>query len=288
MIVYRGGLRLETVPPRKDSSLFSGAGRPAGRKTIALVLLILVFLGAGWLLLSTFLPLAWTLVNLNAAAPFVTVPPLVRVAMNTVLPAAISVLLVQLPLAYLGGLGIGALRPLGRKSELLLLPFSPWLFVTAGPLSVVFYLWSSRLGLLNTLAAAAPPMFLNVPMLFAFTLFFQGQEPRWRAARAEGAPGAFGRTVILPSLPLAAALGGLFLLLTLQDGYWPSLLVVRQDLYGLPMLLRQLFRQSDWGQIACVMSALFIPIFLLFAAFFAAMQGLFADRLAVTAKSSCD
>ena len=47
-------------------------------------------------------------------------------------------LCIQLPIAYLGALGIGALRPLGRYSEWLLLPFSPWLFITALPLSVAF------------------------------------------------------------------------------------------------------------------------------------------------------
>ncbi|HRE27220.1 MAG TPA: hypothetical protein PK954_11345, partial [Anaerolineales bacterium] len=48
---------------------------------------------------------------------------------NTLVPPLVG-LVIQWPLALLGGYAIGGLRPLGRHSLWLLVPFAPWLFVT--------------------------------------------------------------------------------------------------------------------------------------------------------------
>ena len=88
---------------------------------------------------AAFLPAAPTLAAYERVAQAV---PSERVWANTLVPPAMSIFLLQLPIAYLGALGIGALRPLGRWSEWLLLPFAPWLFITALPLGIRS--WLSR------------------------------------------------------------------------------------------------------------------------------------------------
>ncbi|NED57537.1 sugar ABC transporter permease, partial [Micromonospora aurantiaca] len=60
--------------------------------------------------------------------------------------------------AFLGALGIGGLRPLGRRSEWLLLPFAPWLFVGIGPLSIAGFENVGTLDLINSFGALIPPM----------------------------------------------------------------------------------------------------------------------------------
>ncbi len=156
----------------------------------------------------------------GAAAPFAQP----EVLPNTFLPP-LAVLLIQLPVAYLAALGIGALRPLGRASEWLLLPFSPWLFVTIGPLSLAAFMSLRDMKQLNTTAALLPPILVSVPMLFVLTLFFKGAARHWQAARAGGAStlSAFFRLVIGPSIPLALLLGGLGMLVSSQELLWSAI-----------------------------------------------------------------
>ena len=145
----------------------------------------------------------------------------------------LAVLVLQLPLAYLGALGISAARPLGRWSEWLLLPFSPWLFVTAGPLSIAAWMNQRQLGQVNTLTGLASPILVSVPMLFVLALFFRGRGPRWRMARAQGQSvvGAFLGAFILPSLPLALLLGVLGMLASGQELLWPLIAANRPELF---------------------------------------------------------
>jgi ABC-type sugar transport system permease subunit len=145
----------------------------------------------------------------------------------------LTVLLLQLPLAYLAALGISALRPLGRWSEWLLLPFSPWLFVTVGPLSVAEFTSLRQAGQLNNMARLAPPLLLSVPMLFVLALFFRSRYARWQSSRAGGqsAVGAFLRQVVAPSIPLALLVGVVGMLVNNQELLWPLLVASKPELY---------------------------------------------------------
>ncbi len=113
-----------------------------------------------------------------------------KMLVNTWLPP-LPVAVVGIGVAALAGFGIGALRPLGRRSELLLLPFAPWLFVGLGPLlpHAANSLYSDAAA--GGFAGLIPPVWLSIPALFLTTLFFRGQAAR-RAAAAT-----------LPPLPVA-------------------------------------------------------------------------------------
>jgi hypothetical protein len=94
--------------------------------------------------------------------------------------------LVSVGVAALGGYGIGALRPLGRRSELLLLLFAPWLLVGIRPLAQVF---SDRAGAGDGLL---PQVWVCIPALAVFTLYFRGRQGQ----------GATGRSLLRPAVPL--------------------------------------------------------------------------------------
>lgn len=93
---------------------------------------------------------------------------------------------VSVGVGALGGYGIGALRPLGRRSELLLLPFAPWLLVGVGPLAPVL---SDQPGAAYGLL---PRVWVCLPALVAFAVYFRGRRGQ----------GATGRPLLRPAVPL--------------------------------------------------------------------------------------
>lgn len=131
--------------------------------------------------------------------------------------------------AALGGYGIGALRPLGPHSEWLLMIFAPWLFAGLGPLAPTWYFWLSDLGLERSWPALVPPVWLSVPALVIFTLLFRGLAER-RAAASAGLG-----SVLLPALPVAAAVGVLTYLVHTQDSYWQTIFSLDESLTTLPV-----------------------------------------------------
>jgi ABC-type glycerol-3-phosphate transport system permease component len=170
---------------------------------------------------------------------------------------------------------------------LLLLPFSPWLFVTVWPLAIAFFEIWTKAGLKGTWAGLLPPIALSVPVLFILTLFFKGQEPKWRAARAgNGSPiGVFLRTLILPALPLAAFLACVSLLLSMQDFLWPLVVTATSiDLAPVSIYLARI--AGLYGQepqlIAAANIGFELPVFVFFFLAFGLLQVFYLDRLALT------
>jgi len=104
-------------------------------------------------------------------------PDPARTLLVTWLPPLVSTV-VGVSLATLAAFGIGALRPLGRWSELLLLPFAPWLFVGVGPLVPRAVFFRRHLGILDEWWALIPPTWLAIPALFLLTLVFAGLADR--------------------------------------------------------------------------------------------------------------
>jgi len=214
-------------------------------------------------------------------------PPVWRVWGNTILPPLVVILLFQVPLAYLGALGIAVVRPFKKWSEVLLLLFSPWLFVTILPLSMVFFDVRREAGLLNTWGALAPPITLSVPALFILTLFFKGQERKWRAVQAAGqsSAGAFFTKLILPSLPLVALLVCASLLFSMQGLLWPLLVSAQPEFAPVSVALLRL--SQLYGNQPPVVAAsavlLGLPLFLFFFLAFGLIQAFYLDRLALVA-----
>jgi ABC-type sugar transport system permease subunit len=290
LIVVLTGLRLERVPWDKEIGLITRGGR---RRVIAVLLLLaMVFIGCTGCLLSV-LPRSWNvLASLGSPGAYAEalkgpIPvPIGRAWINTVLPPLLAILLFQMPITYAAALGIGALRPLKKRSEWLLLLFSPWLFVTVGPPSSVAYLIARQLDLANTVVALLLPSLFSVPILFILTLFFKGQEPRWRAALAEGQSPvkAFFSALILPSLPLTALLACVSLLFGMQDLLWPLLVLNIPDRWTMPLLLSHLSQAGISLPTLVPSIVLFgLPAFLFFFPAFGLFQALYLDRLALVA-----
>ena len=283
LIVVLAGLKLELAPWRQLQEP-SQPRRNAGT-IVLLVVVLLVSVAVG--VAGTWPALANILVSFQRdqayTKAFQTLP-LATAFANTLVPALIVVLL-QVPVAYLAALGIGAVRPLGRWSEVLLLPISPWLFVTAVPLSIVAFQNLQKMHALNTLAGLVPPLPLSVPMVFALTLFFKGQMSHWQNARLGGqsAAAATWGQLIWPSLPLVILLASVALLVSLQDLYWP--LLVSNTPAGMPFsvaLIRQMHLTPDWPLVAASITTFELPLFLWFFVIFGLLQCLYLDRLILT------
>jgi hypothetical protein len=188
-------------------------------------------------------------------------------------------------LALLGGIGIAVFRPLGEKSELLLLIFAPWLFVGIGPLALVDYDRSRHQ--VGTFLGLIPPSWLSIPALVVFTLLLRGLSAQWRAAG--GGYQRLGRMVALPALPM---LGGAVLIAWLvgaQQFLWPWLMVTRRDVspagvvayndtYG--MLYSNLAVRPGLHSSALGL-AYPLPLLALFVLVFAALGSWYLERLAI-------
>lgn len=156
---------------------------------------LLVAFALPWLTTVFSTGLSSTGVSSGTGAARVTFANQVR----TWLPAALGAL-VSVGVAYAAALGIGALRPLGKGSEWLLLPFAPWLLAGSGTLAFSQWSLARDLDLIGTFAALIPPVLVSVPALVVLTLLCRGL--------AQRATTGFARGVLLPSLPMAGVLAG--------------------------------------------------------------------------------
>jgi hypothetical protein len=203
----------------------------------------------------------------------------------TVLPQALGVFLVQIPVAYFAALGIGGLRPLGKASEMLLIFFSPWLFLTVTPLLIVEFFDARNLQILNTMVGLMPRFALSVPILFVLTYFFKGQELKWRASTGEGSGvGAFFRTVILPSLPLAILLGLAAMLVGMQGVAQPLVMTSDADLWTVHLVLMQTLGQyaASPDGLGQIIFAIATPFFVFFVLAFLPFQIFYLPRLSLS------
>jgi hypothetical protein len=120
-------------------------------------------------------------------------------------------------LALVAAIGIGAVRPFGRASEWLLLPFAPWLFVGSGPLYVYTAASLGSTRALNSWLGLVPRTWVVIPALFVLTLLLRGQRARWDRLRTSGEPVSLARIFVLPVLPMVALLAGVTWLVQAQD-----------------------------------------------------------------------
>ncbi|WP_157253306.1 hypothetical protein [Nonomuraea typhae] len=255
LLVVLTGLRIHVATGTTPAT---PAGRLAGILALVLVTLAGLALAAPWLLALS-----------GTAEP---APATLGTHVRTWLPALIGAL-VSVGVAYLGALGIGGLRPLGRRSEWLLLPFAPWLLVGTGPLSIAGWSFVRDLGLVGTFAAVIPPLLVSVPALLVLTLVCR--------SLAQNARTGFLRGVVVPSLPMAGVLAGAVTLVNAQDGLWPTL-VSRETESGpaVVMLRASLGAYRGGGPDVGLMTPL--PVILVALAAAVAAQLLYLDRLAIS------
>ena len=288
LIIVLEGLKIELRPWRESAAPMGGQGEAQPSRagvTVLLVVVLLISLVIGTVAIRPALSsILLSFSTGQAYQEFFRNVPVASVLANTLVPPLLAILL-QLPVAYLAAFGIGAVRPLGRWSEFLLLPVSPWLFVTALPLSLVAFQNLHEMHAVNTLIALVPPVPLSVPMIFVLTLFFKGQEAHWRSARASGqsATAAAWSQLILPSLPMVLLLAAIALLIGLQEFYWP--LVITSDRGAMPFtisLFSLMTQRVGWPVVAAGITLFEAPAFMLLFIILGALQCLYVDRLALT------
>ncbi len=274
LILIASRARFELDPERRSTGLLPASARPVGT-VLAIVALLVV---AGIVVLGLYITFGLFADN-RSTGPVPSIRPQIsNDVLYGLLPAALSVL-VQVPLAYLAGLGIGAFRPLGRRSEWLLLPFSPWLFVTVAPVMTIAWLDTRAHDHLDSVPGLLSPILVSVPALFLFALFAAGQERRRQAALRAGAPGGFGRTVLLPSLPLVALVTVVGFLVQAHDLLWPLLVNMSHHTAALRLLMFSA-RSFGGGGVGPILLAQAMPFTLVALVLLALLQVFYLDRLA--------
>jgi ABC-type sugar transport system permease subunit len=191
--------------------------------------------------------------------------------------------LVSVGVAYLAALGVSGLRPLGRHSEWLLMFFAPWLFVGVAPLSVEFYKALRDAGEVDVESSLLPPILVAVLPLLIMAVLCRGQAERWQQRVSSGAPaaGAFFRTVVLPTLPLAGFLFVVVALVHGQDLFWPMLVAATPENATVPLTLvitQGSMRQGDFSVASATPMAVVLVAFVALAV----VQVLHLDRLTAT------
>jgi ABC-type sugar transport system permease subunit len=105
----------------RKATTVPAAGRPAGSSGLVILIIILVLVVSLPAILAEggafILAFARGQNYPGAASHMGGALALAKVFVNTTLPAFVSSFVIQLPIAYLGALGIGAMRPLGKRSE---------------------------------------------------------------------------------------------------------------------------------------------------------------------------
>lgn len=191
---------------------------------------------------------------------------------------------VGMVVAALAGFAIGALRPLGRLSPVLLLLFAPWLFVGNGVLSLAEQERLADLGLGDEFVSLVPPGWVVVPAVVLFTLLFRGQEARWRELREAGLslPAATARGLVAPALPMFWLVGGATWLVQAQSLLWNQLTAAPGQQAGPAAVVQQL-PEGGAASEAEPAIGLVLPfvVILAFAAGLALLQLSYLDRLTI-------
>jgi ABC-type sugar transport system permease subunit len=197
---------------------------------------------------------------------------------NTWIPPLIATL-IGVTVAGLAAFGISGLRPLGRYSELLLLPFGLFLFVGAGPLVLREYAAGATAGRLNTFLALVPPSRVTIPALILLAMLFRGQALRREVLLQEGRPPSWW-SVIWPGLPLLGLAYLATWLVQAQDALWPYVNGTSTHPTGQYVIWTMLRQFVAYAELP-YSRLLPLPMMLLFLVLGVAGQLLYLDRVAL-------
>ena len=277
MLIISSNLQLKHEP-RNEAESLPTPNTPSIPGWVAIVLSGIAVLAV------TLIPLFMSVTKtLSFADGFSSLPfsSILRMWVVSILPPLLVILFIQFPIAYLGGLAIGAVRPFGKFSNWLLLLFSPWLFVTSVPLAFAAFDRFRNMDMLDSPITLAPPILLSVPMLFIFTLFFSGQSLKWQKAREEGASStsAFFKHLILPSLPLAVFMTAFSLLAATQDLFMPLISGLSIENHTATTNILMFLGSMKPAGASSIIALFGLPLFIFFFIVFAALQVFYLNRL---------
>lgn len=278
-------LRLDLIDTKPAAEKADRPLTPQGSRALpGIVLAPLLLLTIGICLFSA-LPFGWLIrqaLGSDMLGRLVEQISMGRIFVNTFVPPLVSAT-VQVLIAYLAALSLGALRPFGNRSEWLLWLFSPWLLIGVLPLSLASYIAAQKAGTLDTLRASISPILFSVPVLFILTIFFTGRASRLPHERT--VPGFFSH-FILPSLPLAAVLWLVLLFFNAQDIFWPLLVSMSPERYTVNLTLFRLLQmyRVDNGMLATAITFFVMPVCVFFFIGLAFFQVYYLDRLTLYAE----
>lgn len=245
----------QPTPPADQPGPPAGhvVARPAGGSPWLVVSLLVTGVGA-LLALAGLVP--WLLSSVSFSTEAMASGPLAHLV-STWIPPLLSTL-AGVSAAALAGYGIGALRPLGDRSELLLLPFAPWLFVGLPALTPDAFAHRMEDG--SEFLFLVPPASLSIPVLVGSALLFRGV--RWTRA--------------LPVVGLAALMAWI---VAAQDAWWPLIAGIRPDTAPMQVVVLNAVQAFGFDRGVPTGWLYPLPVLLIVAAAITTVQLLTLDRL---------
>lgn len=248
--------------------------------------MIALLIGALAALFVTIIPLGMSIARSVGALSEADLSFMSQSSANSILPMLVTILFIQLPVAYLGALGISVVKPFGKASEWILLLFSPWLFVTAMPFALAAFQNLHTADLLDSPFALTPPILFSIPMLFILTLFFKGQFHTWETSGNEGTPtlSEVFKHWLLPSLPLALFMSALSMLVATQEVFASFMVGASQAHSTITTVIAQFAGGFNPSGIPAVIAWFGVPVAIIAFAIFATLQITYLQRLAILRK----
>jgi hypothetical protein len=273
LVIVLSGLRLEVGDPDR------AAVRPVPAAVAGVVLLVVVVLSVIGLV-----PLLGKVFGGDGqTAPRIGPLPVstATIEVNTWVPTFLGTL-IGVGAAVAAAVGIGWLRPFGRRSMWLLLPFGLFLFVGLGPLALHGWEATRAAGRLDSLSGLIPPAWIAVPALFVLTLLLRGQAERVDAARRRGQPPAVARHVLW-ALPMVAVVFLATWVVRAQEVLWPLIVAHREQHSTAPVVLAEAVFRGEYAGGGGAPYSLVLPagLFVLLFLMVIAVQLLYLDRIAV-------
>lgn len=198
---------------------------------------------------------------------------------NTWVPPVVSTL-IGVTVAALAAFGISGLRPFGRHSEWLLVPFGLFLFVGSAPLALRNFAAGATADRLDSFLGLIPPSRVAIPALFILALLFRGQAQRREVLLQEGRPAPW-TGVVLPALPMLGLAYVATWLVQAQDLIWPLITAGGDHPTAQNQLVQTLLRASSASEE--LPYAQLMPVWLLILLFLGviAAQVFYLDRVAL-------
>jgi hypothetical protein len=183
------------------------------------------------------------------------------------------------PATYLAALGIGGLRPLGRHSEWILLPFFPFFFISIATLWSPFYYSIFKFHLLGNPVIQFYPLLTNVPFLIFLTLFFKGQTEQWMNTTPRL---SYFRSVIIPSVPVTITFALASSIFVIRDVLWS--IIFGSENSDLAQILLATEEELSVNRLGSLVLIFAVGSILVFFPILAVLQALVVDRLRIRAR----
>jgi|GEM_PF-483210 len=273
VIVVASNLRVVQVSPAQQddgNNLLSVASVP-------LILLAILLLGG-------YVVWALTFPSQSEQSLF-ELAPITQGLVNSLSPL-FAIWFIQLPIAFMAGMGLGFYRPFGRIGSGIL--FIVLLAIMLIPTEVLIFEWftmSRDLGVVNDTSMLGYPWMVNGFTLLAFYVFFNGAHYHYINNIESGMSQtkAFSKRVMIPAILLSIAIGVVLSFISMQSMLWALVSQFAQENMTFVTQLSVLMSISvtDAGSIMQLAGMYIIGVGVVFAVFFVLVQVFILERFAL-------